>query len=237
MRAIRARVGRDIRPAVACALGTADLACRTALQARCRPRSEIRGDHRERQAARGQCHQENRSSRWRRTRSKTASGSGVRLVLSIAGLLFGATGAFVSLQESLNRARADSGTERSGRCAVRRVRRHARAGTELRRGTRQRSDAVMQVQRETAETRDRMSGTVRAIESRAGEVADDVKETLTPAGLVRADPWPVLAVAIVAGVALSATRTDHDDGTNGTDGTSGEPDAPHGVVGRAKASV
>jgi membrane protein len=35
---------------------------------------------------------------------KTTSGSGFRLVLSIAGLLFGATGAFVSLQTALNRA-------------------------------------------------------------------------------------------------------------------------------------
>ena len=35
---------------------------------------------------------------------KTASGSGFRLVLSIAGLLFGATGAFVSLQTALNQA-------------------------------------------------------------------------------------------------------------------------------------
>jgi len=35
---------------------------------------------------------------------KTASGTGVRLVWSIAGLLFGATGAFVSLQSALNRA-------------------------------------------------------------------------------------------------------------------------------------
>jgi membrane protein len=36
--------------------------------------------------------------------AKTASGSGFRLVISVAGLLFGATGAFVSLQEALNRA-------------------------------------------------------------------------------------------------------------------------------------
>ena len=35
---------------------------------------------------------------------KTSSGSGVRLALSIAGLLFGATGAFVALQTALNRA-------------------------------------------------------------------------------------------------------------------------------------
>jgi membrane protein len=35
---------------------------------------------------------------------KTASGSGFRVVLSIAGLLFGATGAFVSLQTALNQA-------------------------------------------------------------------------------------------------------------------------------------
>jgi membrane protein len=35
---------------------------------------------------------------------QTASGTGIRLVLSIAGLVFGATGAFVSLQDALNRA-------------------------------------------------------------------------------------------------------------------------------------
>ena len=35
---------------------------------------------------------------------KSASGSGFRLILSIGGLLFGATGAFVSLQTALNRA-------------------------------------------------------------------------------------------------------------------------------------
>jgi membrane protein len=35
---------------------------------------------------------------------KTASGTGLRLMWSIAGLLFGATGAFVSLQSALNRA-------------------------------------------------------------------------------------------------------------------------------------
>jgi len=35
---------------------------------------------------------------------QTASGSGFRLILSIAGLLFGATGAFVSLQDALNSA-------------------------------------------------------------------------------------------------------------------------------------
>jgi membrane protein len=35
---------------------------------------------------------------------KTASGTGLRLLLSIGGLVFGATGAFVSLQTALNRA-------------------------------------------------------------------------------------------------------------------------------------
>ena len=35
---------------------------------------------------------------------RTESGTGIRLVLSIAGLVFGATGAFVSLQQALNRA-------------------------------------------------------------------------------------------------------------------------------------
>ena len=35
---------------------------------------------------------------------QTTSGTGIRLVLGIAGLVFGATGAFVSLQQALNRA-------------------------------------------------------------------------------------------------------------------------------------
>jgi membrane protein len=70
------------------------------------------------------------------------------------------------------------------------------------------SDAVARVQREMAETRDRMSGTVTAIESRVSDVASGVKEKLDASRLVREHPWPALAAAVVAGVALSATRAD-----------------------------
>jgi hypothetical protein len=45
----------------------------------------------------------------------------------------------------------------------------------------------------------------------------------------------MLAAAVVAGVALSATRANHDG--DAADGTMEESNKPDGVLGRAKASV
>jgi len=70
------------------------------------------------------------------------------------------------------------------------------------------SDDVSRVQHEMEETRERMSGTRAALESRVTGVADGVKEKLDVSQLVKEHPWPALATAIVAGVALSATRAD-----------------------------
>ena len=53
-----------------------------------------------------------------------------------------------------------------------------------------------------------MSDTLAALESRVTGVADGVKEKLDVSQLVKEHPWPALATAIVAGVALSATRAD-----------------------------
>jgi ElaB/YqjD/DUF883 family membrane-anchored ribosome-binding protein len=69
-------------------------------------------------------------------------------------------------------------------------------------------DPLMQMRREMAETRERMSGTLEAIESRVSERTDAVKEKLDVSTLVKEHPWPALAAAVLAGMALSATRAD-----------------------------
>ena len=69
-------------------------------------------------------------------------------------------------------------------------------------------DERTRVQREMEVTRERMSDTLSAIESRVSETTDDVKEKLDVSRLVREHPWPALAAAVVAGVVLSGTRAD-----------------------------
>ena len=57
-------------------------------------------------------------------------------------------------------------------------------------------------------TRERMSGAVAEIEAHVASKAARVKEKLDVVGLVKANPWPSLAAAIVAGIALGATGAD-----------------------------
>ena len=78
-----------------------------------------------------------------------------------------------------------------------------------------------------AETRERMSGTVAAIESRVSGATDAAKKKLDAARLVREHPWPALAAALFAGVTLSATRADEEVAESAEVGD--------GVVDRAKA--
>jgi uncharacterized membrane protein (DUF373 family)/ElaB/YqjD/DUF883 family membrane-anchored ribosome-binding protein len=73
---------------------------------------------------------------------------------------------------------------------------------------RQKEDSVDRAQRELAETRDRMSETIAAIEARVSGAAENVKDKLDASRLVREHPWPALAAAVVAGAVLSATRAD-----------------------------
>ena len=69
-------------------------------------------------------------------------------------------------------------------------------------------DERTRVQTEMEETRERMSDTLSAIESRVSDAADGVKEKLDVSRLVREHPWPALAAAVVAGLVLSGTRAD-----------------------------
>ncbi|HUQ84292.1 MAG TPA: YihY/virulence factor BrkB family protein [Gemmatimonadaceae bacterium] len=68
--------------------------------------------------------------------------------------------------------------------------------------------AMAQVQQEMADTRARMSDTASSLHSRVSEKVDDVKEKADPSRIVKENPWPALAAAVVAGVAISATRAD-----------------------------
>jgi membrane protein len=68
--------------------------------------------------------------------------------------------------------------------------------------------AMAQTQQELAVTRARMSETASALESRVSEITGDVKDKLDPSRVVKENPWPAIAAAVVAGAALSATRAD-----------------------------
>ena len=70
------------------------------------------------------------------------------------------------------------------------------------------SERPVEIRRELAETRERLSETVAAIESRVSTAVFDAKGKADVAKLVQDHPWPALAAAFVAGAALSATRAD-----------------------------
>lgn len=61
---------------------------------------------------------------------------------------------------------------------------------------------------EISAVRDRMSDTVAAIEAQVSERVDSVKERLDVMQVVRDHPWPALAVALGAGIAIAATGAD-----------------------------
>ena len=73
-------------------------------------------------------------------------------------------------------------------------------------GTGTESTAV--ARQELAATRERMSGTIAEIESRVSGTISNVKQKVDIVALVREHPWPALAAAVVAGVALSASGAD-----------------------------
>ena len=76
-------------------------------------------------------------------------------------------------------------------------------------------ESTAAVKQEIAATRERMSGTIAELEQRVSGTVDgvkqkvgDVKQKVDVIELARRHPWPALAAAFVAGVALSATGAD-----------------------------
>jgi membrane protein len=109
----------------------------------------------------------------------------------------------VETKERLREAGDGSGKERTPAMASTR---HAEADPALSRG--KGSEKSNEVRREITQTRERLSGTVAAIESRVSNAVSDVKEKADVSKLVQDHPWSALAAALVAGAAVSATRAD-----------------------------
>jgi len=61
---------------------------------------------------------------------------------------------------------------------------------------------------EIAATRTELSETIVELEERASSTVDGVRQKVNVAALVKRHPWPALAAAFVAGVALSSTGAD-----------------------------
>jgi len=61
---------------------------------------------------------------------------------------------------------------------------------------------------EIAATRERMSGTIAEIEQRMSSSIESAKQKVDVIDLVKRHPWPALAAALAAGVALGATGAD-----------------------------
>ncbi|HKP14580.1 MAG TPA: DUF3618 domain-containing protein, partial [Gemmatimonadaceae bacterium] len=59
-----------------------------------------------------------------------------------------------------------------------------------------------------AATRTELSETMAELGERVSSTVDGVKRKVDVAGLVRRHPWPALAAAVVAGIALSASGAD-----------------------------
>jgi len=64
------------------------------------------------------------------------------------------------------------------------------------------------VRLEIAATRTELSETIVELEERVSSTVDGVKQKVNVAELVKRHPWPALAAAFVAGVALSSTGAD-----------------------------
>ena len=70
------------------------------------------------------------------------------------------------------------------------------------------SDVTAAARDDIAATRERISDTIADIEQRMSDTVASAKAKIDVVELIRQHPWPSLAVAFVAGVALSATGAD-----------------------------
>jgi len=86
---------------------------------------------------------------------------------------------------------------------------------------------------EIAATRERMSGTIAEIEQRVSGTMERAKQKVDVIDLVKRHPWPALAAALVAGVALGATGADRRAARATARAAKSAPGAAKRGVGRA----
>jgi ElaB/YqjD/DUF883 family membrane-anchored ribosome-binding protein len=70
------------------------------------------------------------------------------------------------------------------------------------------TDSMEQVHQDMEATRERMAHTAHEIESRISGKVQAVKDRLDVASVAREHPWPAIAIAVAAGIALSTTGMD-----------------------------
>ena len=89
-----------------------------------------------------------------------------------------------------------------------------------------------------AATRERISDTIDDIEQRMSDTVASAKEKVDVVALIRQHPWPSLAIAFVAGVALSATGADRKAARATADAAKRAPDAAkRGATSAARATA
>lgn len=93
------------------------------------------------------------------------------------------------------------------------------------------------VRRDIEVTRERMTDTIAEIEHRVSGRVDAVKARLDVVGWVREHPWPALALALGAGLALSATGADARAASSLADGARSAAGGAKAAVGGVVASV
>lgn len=71
-----------------------------------------------------------------------------------------------------------------------------------------RDEEMSEVRDEIAATRAQMASTLASLEARVSGTVDAVQRKVNPLEIARTHPWPALAVALGAGVALSASGAD-----------------------------
>ena len=99
-------------------------------------------------------------------------------------------------------------------------------------------ESTAAARQEIAGTRERISDTIADIEQRMSDTVASAKEKIDVVGLIRQHPWPSLAVAFAAGVALSASGADRRAARATKEAAKRAPDAAKsGVTGAARATA
>lgn len=102
-------------------------------------------------------------------------------------------------------------------------------------------ETAADIEREIELTRERMADTIGEIESRVSGTVSDAKEKVNVLRMAREHPWTALAVALGAGILLSATGADEKLLSAAADAASNAVKsagpALAGLAGRAKDAV
>ena len=99
-------------------------------------------------------------------------------------------------------------------------------------------ESTAAARQEIAATRERISDTIADIEQQMSDKVASAKRKVDVVGLIKQHPWPALAAALAAGVALSATGADRKAARATKEAAKRAPDATkRGAVQAARATA